>query len=89
MKSVATKRFWSCFAGLPPNIQRQAERVFRLWVADPSHQSLEFKQVHSRRPIYSVRIGIRWRALGVRDGETVTWFWIGSHADYDKLLKRL
>ena len=28
----------------------------------------------------------RWRALGRRDGNTVTWFWIGSHAEYDRLI---
>jgi len=89
MKSVATKRFWRCFDNLPPDIQRQAERAFGLWSADPSHRSLEFKQIHSIRPIFSVRIGLHWRALGVRQEDTIAWFWIGSHAEYDKLLTRL
>jgi hypothetical protein len=50
---------------------------------------LRFKKVHDDPPIYSARVGIAYRAAGVLDGDTVVWFWIGSHADYDKLLARL
>jgi hypothetical protein len=32
-----------------------------------------------------VRIGLGYRALGIRTGDEVVWFWIGSHADYDQL----
>jgi hypothetical protein len=56
---------------------------------DPSHPSLQFKRVHAKEPIYSVRIGLGWRAVGVRSDDTVVWFWIGSHAEYDKLLSGL
>jgi putative hemolysin len=89
MNSVATKRFWDCFAALEDRVQQQALTAYRLWRDNPSHRSLDFKQVHTRRPIVAVRIGLHWRALGVREGGTVIWFWIGSHADYDKLLTRL
>ncbi len=89
MKSVATKRFWNCFDELPPHIQRQAETAYRLWSDKPFHRSLEIKRVGVRRPIVSVRIGLRWRALGVQEGDTVVWFWIGSHSSYDKLLGHL
>jgi hypothetical protein len=89
MKSIATERFWRSYETLPPRVQHRAQSIYRLWQADSFHPSLDFKQVHARRPIFSVRIGLGWRALGVRDGETMVWFWIGSHADYDKLLTRL
>ena len=89
MRSVATRRFWSCFAALPDDVQRQAERAPRLWHADPSHRSLDFKHVRAARAIVLVRIGRRWPALGVRDGDTIAWFWTGSHADYDQQLGRL
>jgi hypothetical protein len=56
---------------------------------DPFHPSLHFKPVSARQPIFSVRIGIGYRALALRDGDHVFWFWIGSHAEYDSLLKRL
>jgi len=55
---------------------------------DPHHPSLQFKQVHSSRPIYSVRVGLGYRALGSRSEETMIWFWIGSHADYDRLVDK-
>jgi len=54
---------------------------------------LQFKCVSGEHAVFSVRVGIHWRALGYRDVElgedTVTWFWIGSHADYDKLVAGL
>ena len=89
MTSHTTERFRKALRHLPPHIQRQAGRAYRLWKKDPHHRSLQFKQVHAREPIYSVRVGIGWRALGVKEGDTVVWFWIGSHADYDKLLAQL
>jgi len=27
--------------------------------------------------------------LATRDGETLIWFWIGSHAEYDRLVGRV
>jgi hypothetical protein len=72
---------------LPARIQAQALRAYRLWSRDPQHPSLRFKQVHPSKPIYSVRIALGWRALGIREGDTMVWFWIGSHADYDRLVK--
>jgi hypothetical protein len=56
-------------------------------VSDPAHPSLRFKLVHPTRPIYSVRIGLDYRALGLREGDTMVWFWIGSHAEYDRLVR--
>jgi hypothetical protein len=53
-----------------------------LWRANPGHPSLSFKRIHQADPVYSLRVSRDYRALG----DTVTWFWIGSHADYDKLL---
>jgi len=51
---------------------------------------LGFKKVHPSKPIYSVRITLSWRALGIReDKNTMTWFWIGSHEEYNNLVKQL
>jgi len=74
---------------LPPQVQAQARLAYQLFRRDPFHPSLRFKQVHPTRPIFSARVGLAYRALAIREGETVIWFWIGSHADYDKLLERL
>jgi hypothetical protein len=70
-------------------VQEQAARAYALWRDDPQHPSLQFKRVSQSQPVYSVRVGIGYRALGVRDGDQVTWYWIGSHAEYDEQLKRL
>jgi hypothetical protein len=66
-----------------------SRRAYALWRSDPFHPSLQFKQVTPRWPIYSVRVGIGFRALGLREENHVYWFWIGSHAEYDDLLKHL
>lgn len=86
MVSRTTARFWRAYAALPADVQRQARAAYRLFRADPRHPGLRFKQVHPTAPVVSVRVGAHYRALGRReDGETVVWFWIGSHAEYDRL----
>ena len=89
MISHLTEEFRECFRKLPERIQKTARKNYELWRQDPSHPSLEFKKVHTKRPIYSVRVGIGWRALGIREGDTILWFWIGSHSAYDKLIDQL
>jgi len=68
---------------------RVSARAYALWRPDPYHPSLRFKRVSQRQPIYSVAIGIGYRALGLREADHVYWFWIGPHAEYDELLKHL
>lgn len=89
MKSYTTARFQKAFRHLPEPVQRQARAAYRLFLNDPHHPSLRFRCVHSTEPIYSARVGLNYRALGVRDGDTVVWFWIGSHAEYDTLVSQL
>jgi len=89
MHSQTTERFWQAFYLLPSEIQEKAKKVFSLWQNNPYHKSLRFKQIHSTKPIFSVRIGINYRALGVKDKDTIIWFWIGSHSEYDSLVERL
>jgi hypothetical protein len=89
MNSRTTRRFREAFGALPAAVRRQAREAYRQFRDDPYHPSLRFKQVHTTRPIYSVRIGRSYRALAVRDDETVIWFWVGSHSDYDRLISRL
>jgi hypothetical protein len=87
MISRATPAFWTCFSRLPSEIQATAKAAYALWNANPRHPSLHFKPLRSAgEDIWSVRIGIHWRALGVREGDVMVWFWIGSHADYDRLI---
>jgi mRNA-degrading endonuclease RelE of RelBE toxin-antitoxin system len=89
MKSHTTRSFRQLFAKLPARVQRQAREAYRLFQQNPAHPGLHFKQVHRDPPIYSARVGISYRAVGAVDGDTVVWFWIGSHAAYSKLLQQL
>lgn len=89
MKSVTTQRFRKAYADLPPHIKEAARRSYGIWKKNPHHESLKFKKVHTTEPVYSVRIGLAWRALGLKENETIIWFWIGSHAEYDKLIATL
>jgi len=89
MNSTTTKRFWKCYAGLPAETKIQAKEAYSLFVKTPYHPSLHFKRIHSTHPIFSVRIGLHYRAVGVVEGDEITWFWIGAHGDYDTLLKRM
>ena len=89
MNSHTTARFRKAFAQLPAAVQQQARSAYRLLQQNPHHPSLRFRQVHPRRPIYSARVGSDYRAVGVRDGDTIICFWIGPHAEYDTLLAAL
>ena len=88
MKSHTEARFWRFYDRLPEDVQRRADRAYRLWQSDPYHPSLQFKGVDPEEPIHSVRVGRRYRALGWLEGDTVTWFWIGNHDDYLRLLRQ-
>jgi hypothetical protein len=89
MTSSVTEEFRQRLARLPAAVQEQAARAYALWRLDPYHNSLQFKRVSQRQPIYSVRVGLGYRALGLREDEHLYWFWIGPHAEYDELLRRL
>ena len=89
MISHTTKRFREVFKQLPEHIQRQAKEAYKLFKQDPFHPSLRFKQIHPTNPIYSVRISRDYRAVGVRDRNEMVWYWVGIHADYDKLIAQL
>ena len=89
MISETTEKFRALLAAAPPEKQTRIRNAYRAWLADPTHPSLRFKKVHPSLPVYSVRIDLDWRAVGVRRGDTILWFWVGSHRDYDALLKGL
>ena len=88
MKSRATSGFWRLHDALPERVQERAARAYKAWCDDPAHPSLQFKRVGKSAPVYSVRVGKHYRVVGTLCNDTVTWYWIGSHADYDALLAR-
>ncbi len=83
MKYKATPDFWYCYRQLPQDIQKLADRCYNLLKENPKYPSLPLKKA-SR--FWSVRIGLHYRALAVEKNSDLVWFWIGSHAEYDKLL---
>ena len=86
MNSRTTKRFRELLASLPAETRQQAREAYRLFRQNPAHPGLRFKKVFADPPTYSARVGIGYRAVGALDGDTIVWFWISSHGDYDKLL---
>jgi hypothetical protein len=86
VNSIATRRFWDLFHALPPEIQKLAVKNHKLWLRDPHHRSLHFRRLQGSQDRFSVRIGDHYRALGRLSGETVTWVWIGTHSEYDRLV---
>ncbi len=83
MIHLATSVFWDCYQRLPITVQLLADKNYELLKLDPVHPSLHFKKVGIYR---SVRVGIAYRALGIEDGNTVVWFWIGNHDEYERLI---
>jgi len=83
MKHFASPKFWACYKTLPKDVKDLADKNFELLKADPKHPSLHFKQIGN---LWSVCVGKHYRALGFDKKEGIVWFWIGSHANYDKLI---
>ncbi|WP_390622472.1 ParE family toxin-like protein [Vasconcelosia minhoensis] len=89
MKSSTTQNFRKRLSQLPISVREEANKAYALWRNKPYHRSLQFKRVSQRQLIYSVRISLNYRALGLLEENHIYWFWIGTHSEYDELLKRL
>ncbi len=79
-----TTRFRKCFKRLPAAVQETARKNFDLLKIDPLHPSLHFKKVGD---FWSVRVGMNHRALAIKDGQDFIWVWVGSHSEYDQMIK--
>jgi mRNA-degrading endonuclease RelE of RelBE toxin-antitoxin system len=84
MSHRATASFWRSYEELPEAVRRLADKNFALLKDDPRHPSLQLKKVGE---LWSARIGGNYRALALETGEGLTWIWIGTHADYDRLTR--
>jgi len=80
----AAPDFWTAYRALPVEIRDLANRAFALLKTDPYHPSLHFKRIDN---LWSVRVGSHCRALGVEVKDGILWVWIGSHAEYDRLVR--
>lgn len=79
--------YWRQFDELPAEVRKLAESNYEQWKKNPNHPSLRFKQIHPDRPIFSYRVGMRHRTVGVEaDGGKIVWFWIGSFEHFQELV---
>jgi mRNA-degrading endonuclease RelE of RelBE toxin-antitoxin system len=84
MKSATLPSFWRAYQKLSKETKGRAKKAFLLWAENPFHPSLHFKCINTRENIWAVRITLGYRALGLLENDTITWFWIGSHDDYQR-----
>jgi hypothetical protein len=83
VKHFASPKFWTAYAAPPLPVRELANASYELLKRDPRHPSLQFKKVGR---YWSVRVGLRYRALAIEADGGYLWFWIGSHADHDKMI---
>lgn len=80
MNSHTTEQFRALLTVLSPSVQQRARDAYSLFKSNPFHPSLHFKLVHAKAkgPFYSVRIGLHYRALALREGTRLS----GSGLDH-------
>ncbi len=83
MRHLASPRFCTLYAALPVDVRALADKNFALLKSDPHHLSLHFKRI---RDLWSVRVGDHYRALGTEVKEGIYWIWVGTHAEYDRIV---
>lgn len=86
MKHSANPSFWACYEQLPTSIQNLADKKFELLKTNPKHPSLHLKKVGK---YWSARVGRKYRTIAVELDEGLIWFWIGTHPEYERLLREL
>ena len=84
MRHLASSKFWVAYDRLPDQIRELADKNYALLKENPQHPSLQLKKIGR---FWSVRVGLRYRALATEVDGDLVWFWIGSHADYDALIR--
>jgi len=83
LKHYASPKFWELYRALPGDIRELADKNYQLLKSNPRYPSLHFKRIGE---LWSVRVGQHYRALGVDVEGGIYWIWIGTHADYDKIV---
>ncbi len=84
MRHIKDPRFHPLYDALPARVRAAADKSFALLKQNPKHPSLHFKRI--KDDLWSVHIGRDYRALAIEGNDRFQWFWIGSHAEYDRLV---
>jgi hypothetical protein len=87
MNSIGLPPFWKLYYELPQNVRKQAIKNLSLWREHPELPCWQFKLVGKKLPVYSDRINDNYRALGILKNDTMNWFWIGKHDEYERILE--
>jgi hypothetical protein len=82
--SATLPSFWDSYGRLDHTLKAKARKAYRPWSEDPFHPSLRFKCVNREENVWSVRLSRGCRAIGLLEGDTVTWFWVGDHDEYER-----
>lgn len=83
----ASSGFWTHFYNLPEKIQDQAKKQFKTLKENPHHPSLRFQPKNTN--YWGARVNLNYRALARYQGDgEFLWVWIGTHAQYDRLLSK-
>ena len=84
MNSQTLPRFWQLYYQLPPDVRQAARNAYQRFLVDPGHPGLQFQRLRSNPHLWSVRVTKNYRAVGIVQGNTITWIWIGSHEEFDR-----
>ncbi len=76
-------------ATLPARARKDAQKSWRMWQADKSVPGLQFKKLNVRGNYWSARVNDDFRSVGIVRDDAIIWFWIGSHSQYERLLKAM
>ena len=86
VKSFGSPTFWTLTSTVcPRRFKRLAVKNYNLWQQNPNHPSLHFRRLKGSEINFTVRIGDGHRAIGRRRSDVITWVWIGSHEEYDRI----
>ena len=79
MKSATLSSYWKAYRSLDDTVKRSVKKAYRPWEQNPFHPSLQFKCINDEEHIWAVRI-----TIGILEGDTVMWFWVGNHDAYQR-----
>ena len=86
MISRLDPEFLEALRKLDHETRRKVQRAYQLFKDNPRHGSLRFRRVRGTRNHYSARVDDYYRVLGVVEGNTITWYWVGPHDEYERMI---
>jgi hypothetical protein len=84
LQSYFEPEFGEAYLQLPSPVQKQTDKAFEHFAENPRYNSLHFKCVGKSELIYSIRINLKYRALGRMRQDGIHWYWVGKHDEYDR-----